>query len=87
MKRVLLAWSILSSLLAMGLVGMAIADGFEDKIPIPVPRCWVTNCRTYCNGSDCVACVMSDCGDDSLDAFEWCAQKFEPTPCDKVTRL
>ena len=34
MKRVLLAWSILSSLLALGLVGVATADGFEDRIPI-----------------------------------------------------
>lgn len=81
MKKVLLAWSIMASLGAVTLSD-AFADEPIEAIPIPVPRCWVVNCRTFCNGTPCIACVQAACGNGNGDPTDWCNAKFQTDPCD-----
>ncbi len=48
------------------------------------PRCWVVNCKDYCNGTSCVACVQGTCGNGEgteQQMLWWCDNKWEPTPC------
>ncbi len=48
------------------------------------PRCWVVNCKDYCNGTACIACVQAMCGNNEgteQQMLWWCDNKYQPSPC------